>query len=130
MDFFQGIRYNFQGLMLSLRHPRLLWLGLLRFAVILVLTVLFSGLILLNHDAIMSRLWQMPASGFPVYLWHLASWLLSLLLAAFSVVIAYLTAQVCFNVFIMDYMSRITEKIVLGKEMSVSDRGWFKRQVI
>ncbi len=112
--------------MLSLRHPRLLWLGLLRFAVILVLTVLFSGLILLNHDAIMSRLWQMPASGFPVYLWHLASWLLSLLLAAFSVVIAYLTAQVCFNVFIMDYMSRITEKIVLGKEMSVSDRGWFK----
>ncbi len=116
--------------MLSLRHPRLLWLGLLRFAVILVLTVLFSGLILLNHDAIMSRLWQMPASGFPVYLWHLASWLLSLLLAAFSVVIAYLTAQVCFNVFIMDYMSRITEKSFWEKRCPSQTEDGSKRQVI
>jgi CysZ protein len=125
MDFFQGIRYNFQGLILSFRHPKLLWLGLLRFAVILILTVLFSGMILLNHDAIMARLWQMPAGGILVVVWHLASWLLSLVLAAISVVIAYLVAQVCFNVFIMDIMSRITEKIVLGKEVSAADSAWF-----
>lgn len=124
MDFFRGIQYHFQGLSLAFRHPKLLWLGVLRFAVILVLTVVFSGMILLNHDAIMSWIWGMPDKGFLVYVWHLASWLLSLVLAAVSVVIAYLVAQVCFNVFIMDYMSRITEKIVLGKEVSGGDTAW------
>jgi CysZ protein len=126
MDFFRGIQYNIQGLTLSFRHPQLLWLGLLRFAVILILTVLFSGMILLNHDAIMSGIWTLPDSGVLVYVWHLVSWLLSLVLAALSVVAAYLVAQVCFNVFIMDYMSRVTEKIVLGKEISYADGSWFK----
>ncbi len=129
MDFFRGIHYHFQGLSLALRHPKLLWLGLLRFAVILILTVLFSGMILLNHDVILSGIWAMPDSGVLVYVWHLTSWLLSLLLAAVSVIIAYLVAQVCFNVFIMDYMSRITEKIVLGKEMSTADSSWFRTAV-
>ncbi|MFO7988639.1 MAG: EI24 domain-containing protein [Thermodesulfobacteriota bacterium] len=129
MDFFRGIQYNIQGLTLSLRHPSLLWLGLLRFAVILILTVLLSGMILLNHDAILSRLWPLPESGLLAYVWHLTSWLLSLVLAAVSVVIAYLVAQVCFNVFIMDYMSRITEKIVLGKEISPVDASWLKTGV-
>jgi CysZ protein len=125
MDFFRGIQYHFQGLALALRHPKLLWLGLLRFVVILVLTVVFSGMILLNHDAIMSWIWVVPDKGVLVYVWHPASWLLSLVLAAVSVVIAYLVAQVFFNVFIMDYMSRITEKIVLGKEVSRTDSAWF-----
>jgi CysZ protein len=129
MDFFKGFQYHIQGLTLALRHPTLLWLGLLRFAVILMLTVLFSGMILLNHDVILSGLWAMPDSGFLVYVWHLTSWLLSLLLAAVSVVVAYLVAQVCFNVFIMDYMSRITEKIVLGKEISAADSSWFRTAV-
>ncbi|MDZ7665326.1 MAG: EI24 domain-containing protein [Desulfotignum sp.] len=129
MDFFRGIQYNIQGLTLSLRHPKLLWLGLLRFAVILMLTVLLSGMILLNHDAILSGIWALPESGFLVYVWHLVAWLLSLVLAAISVVIAYLVAQVCFNVFIMDYMSRITEKIVLGKEVSPVDASWLKTGV-
>jgi CysZ protein len=126
MDFFRGVQYNIQGMTLSMRHPQLLWLGLLRFAVILILTVLFSGLVLLNHDAILSRIWTLPDSGVLVYVWHLASWLLSLVLAALSVVVAYLVAQVCFNVFIMDYMSRITEKIVLGKEISTIEGSWFR----
>jgi CysZ protein len=114
---------------MCLRHPALLWLGLLRFVVILILTVLLSGMILLNHDAILSKIWALPESGVLVYLWHLVSWLLSLVLAAVSVVIAYLVAQVCFNVFIMDYMSRITEKIVLGKEISPVDASWLKTGV-
>jgi len=129
MDFFRGLQYHIQGLTLSFRHPILLWLGMLRFAVILILTVLFSGMILLNHDVILSGIWAMPDSGFMVYVWHLTSWLLSLFLAAVSVVIAYLVAQVCFNVFIMDYMSRITEKIVLGKEISSADSSWFRTAV-
>ncbi|MCA1787039.1 MAG: hypothetical protein LC657_13785, partial [Desulfobacteraceae bacterium] len=89
MDFFRGIQYNIQGMTLSLRHPKLLWLGLLRFAVILMLTVLLSGMILLNHDAILSGIWALPESGFLVYVWHLVSWLLSMVLAAISVVVAY-----------------------------------------
>jgi CysZ protein len=129
MDFFRGIQYNIQGLTLSLRYPKLLWLGLLRFAVILILTVLLSGMILLNHDTILSGIWALPDSGLLVYVWHVVSWLLSLVLAAVSVVIAYLVAQVCFNVFIMDYMSRVTEKIVLGKEISPVDASWIKTGV-
>jgi CysZ protein len=129
MEFFRGIHYHFQGLSLALNHPKLLWLGLLRFVVILILTVLFSGMILLNHDTIMSKIWTLPESGVLVYVWHLVSWLLSLVLAALSVVVAYLVAQVCFNVFIMDYMSRVTEKIVLGKEISYADDSWIKLAV-
>jgi hypothetical protein len=42
--------------------------------------------------------------------WHLASWLLTLLLMGISAVAAYLLAQVLFAVFIMDLMSRITQR--------------------
>lgn len=121
MDFFRGIQYNIQGLALSFRHPALLWLGFLRFAVISILALLFSGLIFVYHDVILSGIWTMPESYLLVYVWHLVSWVLSLVLAALAVVGAYLLAQVFFCVFIMDYMSRLTEKIVLGKEISYAD---------
>jgi len=121
MDFFLGIKYNIQGLALSLRHPMLLWLGLVRFAVILILALIFSGMIFFYHDLILSGIWTKPEAGVLVYVWHLVSWMLSLVLAALAVVTAYLAAQVFFGVFVMDYMSRLTEKIVLGNEISYAD---------
>ena len=115
MNIFSGIRYNLKGLWLGLRSPRLLALGLLRFVVVAVLTVALSGLILAKHAEILALLWQQPESPWIVWIWHLASWLLTLLLMGVSAVAAYLLAQVLFAVLIMDWMSRITERLVTGQ---------------
>ncbi len=113
-----GIRYNIKGLVLALKTPKLLMLGLIRFFVVLVLSVFLSGLVLYWHSEILALIWQMPESGWMVYLWYGVSWILSLVLAVLAMVVAYLLAQIFFCVFIMDYMSRITERMVLGHEVA------------
>ncbi|MGD9309112.1 MAG: EI24 domain-containing protein [Desulfosarcina sp.] len=110
-----GIRYNLKGLWLGVRTPRLLLLGVLRFAVVAILTVGLSGLILAKHTDILALLWQQPQSAWIVWIWHLVSWLLMLVLMGVAAVTAYLMAQVLFAVLIMDLMSRITERLVTGK---------------
>ena len=134
MNFFSGIIYNFKGLWLGIRTPRLLLLGFLRFAVVAIFTVAVSGLILAKHAEILTLLWQQPDSPWIVWAWHLASWLLSLMLMGMSAVAAYLLAQVLFAVFIMDLMSRITERMVTGNATApphvsiVSQMGFLVRQ--
>ena len=115
MNLFSGVLYNLKGLWLGIRTPRLLLLGVLRFAVVAILTVTVSGLILTKHADILALLWQQPESAWIVWAWHVASWLLSILLMGLSAVAAYLLAQVLFAVFIMDLMSRITERLVSGQ---------------
>jgi CysZ protein len=115
MTLLSGIIYNLKGLRLGLRTPRLLVLGVLRFAVVALLAVAFSGVVLAKHSDILALLWQQPESAWIVWLWHLASWLLTLLLMGIAVVVAYLLAQVFFAVYIMDLMSRITERLVTGR---------------
>ncbi|MCP4022278.1 MAG: hypothetical protein GY729_10580, partial [Desulfobacteraceae bacterium] len=105
MDFFLGIKYNLKGVGLGLRTPKLLWLGILRFLVILLLTILLSGLILFWHNEILSLIWKMPETGWLLYVWKIVSWLLSLFLACVSMILSYIIAQLLFCVFIMDYMS-------------------------
>ncbi len=115
MNLFSGIIYNIRGLWLGIKTPRLLMLGFLRFAVVALMTVMLAGLILAKHADILALLWQQPESPWIVWIWHLASWLLTLLLLGISAVVAYLLAQVLFAVLIMDLMSRITEQLVTGK---------------
>lgn len=119
MNLFYGIKYNLQGILLSLKTPKLLMLGILRFAVTVFFALFLSGLVLYWHDAILSMLWKMPDQGWLLYVWKTVSWLLSIFLAGIAMIISYFAAQIFFCVFIMDYMSRITEKMVLGKEVSV-----------
>ena len=114
MNLFSGILYNLKGLWLGIRTPRLLVLGLLRFIVVAIITVGLSGLVLAKHAEILTLLWQQPDSPWIVWLWHLASWLLTLMLMGISAVAAYLLAQLLFAVLIMDWMSRITERVVTG----------------
>lgn len=114
MNIFSGIMYNLKGLWLGVRTPRLLLLGLLRFVVVAFMTVAFAGLILAKHADIMALLWQQPESPWVAWIWHLVAWLLTLLLMGISTVTAYLLAQVLFAVLIMDWMSRITERVVTG----------------
>jgi CysZ protein len=125
MDLYRGIQYNLKGVALAFKTPKLLMLGILRFFIVLFFTLLLSGLVLYWHDEILSLIWKMPEAGWLIYLWKAVSWILSILLAAISAVIAYLVAQLFFCVFIMDYMSRITESIVMGKEVEFNSESWF-----
>ncbi len=125
MGIYYGIKYNIKGVLLSFKTPKLLILGLLRFLVVLIFSIFLSGLILLWHEQILAMIWTMPESGWMIYLWKVASWLLSLVLAAISMVLAYLISQLFFCVFIMDYMSRITERMVLDQEGASQINSWF-----
>ena len=125
MNLFDGLKYNIKGVILSFKTPKLLLLGILRFIIVLFLTIFLSGLVLYWHDAILSMIWTKPEPGMALYLWKIVSWLLSLFLAGIAIVISYLIAQLFFAVFIMDYMSRITEKMILGKEHIVDQGSWF-----
>jgi CysZ protein len=124
MGFFSGIKYNIKGFSLAVKTPSLLILGLLRFFVVFFLTLFLSGLILYWHDEILAMIWKAPEGGWLIYVWNVVAWFLSIFLAGIAMVISYLIAQLFFGVFIMDYMSRITEKIVLGKEVSPAQGSW------
>jgi CysZ protein len=115
MGFFKGLMYNWRGLQLGLRTPRLLFLGLVRFAAVAIVTVVCAGLILAYHEQLLATMWAKPESAWVVWLWHLVSWLLSLVLIGVSTIISYLVTQILFSVFIMDLMSRFTERRLTGK---------------
>jgi len=121
----RGIAYNFKGLKLGMKTPSLLVLGLARLAVILLLTIAAVGLILTKYQEITNVMWTRPESLWLIWLWYVASWLLAFLLSAISAVLAFLVAQVLFSVVIMDYMSRITERKIAGKEAEPPHLSWF-----
>ena len=118
MGFLKGIQYNLRGASLGLRTPSLLFLGLLRLFIILALALFLSGMVLLWHNEILSFVWAMPEPGWILYLWYIVSWLLSIVLMMVAMIVSYFIAQICFCVFIMDHMSRVTEKIYRGTVQS------------
>lgn len=118
MGFFQGVKLNLQGLLLGLRTPRLLFLGLLRFVMILLFFLGAAAFFLTYQQEIIQLIWAKPTSAWTVWLWHLVSWLLSLILLGVTAVVGYILAQILFSVVIMDRMSRITEKVVTGREVA------------
>jgi CysZ protein len=126
MNLISGITYNYRGLKLGLKTPMLLFLGLVRFLVIVILTVVAAALILEYHSEIMSLLWGKPESNWIVWMWYVVSWLLTLLLMGLSAVVSFLIAQILFSVMIMDTMSRITEQRVSGREKEAKHMSWFK----
>ncbi len=115
MNFIRGIVYNFKGLLMGVKTPRLLMLGLLRFVIVIIISMALASSILVWHREILNMIWTMPESGWLTYIWTAFSWLLSIFLAMLSSLIAYLIAQIFFCVFIMDLMSRVTEKMILGE---------------
>ncbi len=121
MGFFKGLRYNWRGPQLGLRTPKLLFMGLIRFAAVAIVTVVCAGLILAYHEQILAMLWAKPESAWVVWLWHLVSWMVSLLLIGISTVVSYIITQILFSVFIMDLMSRFTERRLTGKVIEPAD---------
>ena len=114
MALLDGIACNLRGFRLGIRTPRLLALGLARFAVVAIFTVVFALFILAYYQKILSLVWVRPESMWVLWLWHLLSWLIGLLLVGVSSVLSYLVAQILFGAFIMEMMSRITERMVTG----------------
>ena len=114
MNLFRGINYNIRGLLIGLKTPRLLFWGLVRLILVIIITILSATLILSYHQEILNALWNKPESNWVLWLWHILSWLLSLILVGISVLVSYLISQILFSVLIMDYMSRITEIKITG----------------
>jgi CysZ protein len=126
MNLISGILYNYKGLKLGLKTPKLLFLGLVRFIAILLITVVSASLILKYHNQILGLLWGKPESNWIIWLWYIVSWLLTLLLMGISGVVSFLIAQLLFSVIIMDAMSRITEQQVAGRGKEAKRLSWFK----
>lgn len=115
MSFLSGIKYNLRGLWMGIKTPRLLILGLIRFAVIIIITVLSAGLILIYHNEILNLIWTKPESYWVIWLWYVLSWLLSFFLVGVAAILSYLISQILFSVIIMDQMSRIVEHKITGQ---------------
>ena len=124
MGLFSGIKYNLQGLILGLKTPKLLILGIIRFIVVVIITVLSAGLILVYHQEILNLMWNKPENFWIVWLWYLLSWLLSAILVGCATILSYLVSQILFSVFVMDLMSRITEKTVTGSIREPNKFSW------
>jgi CysZ protein len=127
MNLFSGIKYNLQGLSLGVKTPKLLLLGVIRFMVVIIITILSAGLILAYHQEILNLMWSKPESQWIIWLWYLLSWLLSAVLVGCAIVLSYLVSQILFSVFIMDLMSRITEKTVTGSVREPNKIPWWQQ---
>lgn len=114
MEIFKGVSYNLKGLRLAIRTPRLLVLGSIRFACVLLVTLLAVGTVLYHYQALLNLMWTKPDSAWIVWVWTLLSWLFALFLIGMSAVVAYFVAQLLFAVVIMDMMSRFTEFHLTG----------------
>ena len=110
MDLLNGAMYNIRGLWLGLRTPKLLFWGVIRFVIVILITIISSAFILAYHQEILNLIWARPESRWILWLWYLLSWILSLILVGLSTILSYLLSQILFSVIIMDYMSRITER--------------------
>ncbi len=126
MKFFSGLKYNIRGLWMALRDPKLLLLGISRFVLVLILTIVAASLILHYHAQILELVWQRPESPWVTWLWYIVSWLLSVFLVGISGVLSFLLSQILFSVVIMDLMSRIVEKKLTGRVEEPSDMPFFK----
>ena len=126
MDLLSGIAYNYRGLKLGVKTPSLLFLGLVRFVVVVAITIASAGLVLAYYHEALGLLWGRPESSWVVWLWHLFSWLVALLLVGLSAVVSFLISQLLFSVIIMDAMSRITEQRVTGQEKEAQRMPWLK----
>ena len=114
MGFVQGLLFNLRGLKLGVTTGKLLFWGLVRFALLLLIMSLLTGLILAYHQDLMSLLWSKPESRWLIWLWHVVSWLASLFLIGLSAIVSFIISQVFFSALVMDHMARITERRITG----------------
>lgn len=130
MDMIRGMIYNVRGLGMSLRAGKLLFWGLLRFFILVLIMSVLAGLILAYHQNIMDVLWAKPESRWLIWIWHLLAWFVSVFLIVLSGFLSFLFSQVLFSVFIMDLMSRITERKVTGQVRTPQGAGFWRQFIV
>ena len=77
MEFLNGLFFNLRGLKLGLTTGKLLFWGLVRFILLLLVMSLLTGLILAYHQDLMGVLWAKPESRWLVWLsapWSWTAW--------------------------------------------------------
>lgn len=114
MDLLTGLQYNIRGLWFGIKSGKLLFWGIVRIVVVIIITIILGSLIFVYHREILELIWAKPESQWVRWLWHILSWLVSLFLLGLAAVLSYLISQLLFSVIIMDHMSRITELKVSG----------------
>ena len=62
LDLFEGLVYNLRGLRLGLRKGKLLFWGLTRFVLVLLILLVLSGVILSYQQEMMELIWIKPES--------------------------------------------------------------------
>ena len=68
-------------MILGLKTPQLLILGITRLVIILIFSLIAIGIVLSKYQEITNLIWTQPESNWIVWLWHITSWLLALLLS-------------------------------------------------
>ncbi len=114
-NFLEGIIYHIKGLSFAMKRSKLLFLGILRFFILIAFTIALSTIIISYHDKLMGIVWSKPESIWIVWIWHFVSWIMTMVLVGIATILSYLISQIFFSIFIMDYMSKITEQILTGK---------------
>jgi len=109
MGFLNGLLFNLRGLKLGLTTGKLLFWGLVRFVLLVLIMAVLTGVILAYHQDLMSLLWAKPENRWFIWLWHLVSWLASLFLIGLSAIVSFILSQIFFSALVMDHMARITE---------------------
>ncbi len=127
MKIFDGMTYNIRGFWLGVKTPKLMMLGFIGLAAVIIITIIFASLILVYHQEILNLIWTRPESRWLLWLWHLLSWVLSLFLVMLSSIFSYLISQILFCVIIMDTMSRITERLTSGQEKEPQKMPFLRR---
>ena len=114
MGFLKGLLFNLRGLKLGVVTGKLLFWGLVRFALLILIMSVLTGLILAYQADLMSLLWAKPESRWLIWLWYLVSWLASLFLIGLSAILSFIISQIFFSALVMDHMARITEFRITG----------------
>ena len=77
MSLIKGISYNFRGLGMGVKTPKLLLLGIIRIVVVILLTIVAAMLIYYFLQSNINDIWQKPESNWII-------WLFSARFASFS----------------------------------------------
>ena len=60
MNLVDGITYNLRGLLMGLRSANLLFWGIIRFIIVIIITIGSATLILSYHQEILNFIWNRP----------------------------------------------------------------------
>jgi CysZ protein len=114
MGFLNGLVFNLRGLKLGFTTGKLLFWGLVRFALLILIMSVLGGLILTHQQDLMNLLWSKPENRWLIWLWHVVAWLASLFLIGLSAIVSLVISQLFFSALVMDHMARITEIKITG----------------